>query len=83
MELLGWISGLLLGACAVPEVYHTIKKGRNDSSWSFLLMWYFGEIGFLIYVLPKGNLPLLANYVLNIILISILLKYKIKPKEEC
>ena len=76
MKYIAWISGLLLGACAVPEVIHTVQKGTNDSSWIFLLMWGLGEIGFFIYVLPKRDYPLLFNYVLNIILISILIYYK-------
>lgn len=82
METIGWISSLLLGGCAFFEVIHTVRKGRNDSSWLFLLSWYFGEIGFLIYVFPKMDLPLLANYLLNIVLITILLKYKLKPKNS-
>lgn len=76
MKFIGWISGILLGLCAFPEVWHTIEKGQNDSSWLFLLMWGLGEVGFFIYVFPKRDYPLLFNYVLNIILISILIFYK-------
>lgn len=77
MKNLAYISGILLGLCALPEVIHSINKGRNDSSWIFLLMWLAGEIGFFIYVLPKKDTPLLLNYVFNILLISILIYFKL------
>jgi len=76
VKIIAYISSMFLAFCSVPEVLHTIEKGRNDSSWMFLVLWGLGELGFFVYVLPKKDWPLLFNYVLNIILISILIYYK-------
>lgn len=77
MNIIGWIGGILLGLCALPEAIHTVEKGQNDSSWLFLLMWILGEICLLIYVAPKKEWPLIFNYIFNILLISILIYYKL------
>lgn len=77
MSIIGWLGAFFLAICSFPEVFDTIRKGHNSSSFLFLLFWILGEIFLFIYVLPKRDYPLLANYVLNIILISILLFYNI------
>lgn len=85
MEIIGWLSSFFLGACGVPQAYFSWKRGRaDDISWTFLLMWIFGEISGSIYVLSfiKIPWPIFVNYIVNIIVISIILKYKIKPKAD-
>ena len=80
-ELIGYAGSLLLGLCALPEVYISLTTGTTGLSWSFLLMWYFGEILLMIYTIIKNKqvklLPLIGNYGLNIVFISIILWVKL------
>ena len=79
-ESIGWFSALLLACCGIPEVIISLTTGESGLSWYFLLMWFFGEIGALIYVIGKSKevklWPLLFNYGLNIICITIILLCK-------
>jgi uncharacterized protein with PQ loop repeat len=77
MTYLGWIGGILLGICAFPQVYHTVRSNKaNDISGLFLILWGLGEGLTLIYVIPQMNWPLIVNYLLNLIFIGIITKVK-------
>ena len=84
MEVLGWIGSALFALCAVPQAWQSWKQKHSDGlSWSFLLMWFFGEVLTIIYVSQKEDvLPLLANYCFNIILLLIILWYRIFPQRK-
>lgn len=80
MEWLGWIGGILLALCGLPQAIKSWQDGHSDGiSWSFLLMWAIGEVFVLIYIIPSGQLPLILNYTINIIFAVIILKYKVRP----
>lgn len=82
-EIIGWLSSFFLGACGVPQAYFSWKRGKaDDISWTFLIFWQAGEILGTIYVLSFTQIPfpILVNYIINIIVISIILRYKIKPR---
>ena len=76
----GWIGATLLAFCGLPEVYFAITSGTTALSWPFLLAWGTGEVLALVYVIGKTKevdlLPLLFNYGVNIICISILIYFK-------
>ena len=79
MELIGWLGGVLLSICGLPQAVKSFQdKHSNGLSWNFLLMWFFGEILLLIYTIPTGMLPLIVNYVFNLVLVSVILYYKIE-----
>jgi MtN3 and saliva related transmembrane protein len=81
METIGWIGSVLLAFCGLPQAIESWRTKNSDGlTWSFLLMWGVGEIFTIIYILPKWHWPLIFNYTANIIFISIILYYKIKPK---
>ena len=82
MELVGYLGGFLLAICAIPEAYRSWVNKRSDIGYGMLLTWFFGEILTLIYVLPKGDMPLILNYSLNILFICVIIKYKMFPEEE-
>ena len=70
LEVIGWVGSFLFMFCGLPQVWACYKQGHGEGlSWIFLLMWLGGEVCTLIYVWPKGHLPLLTNYVLNILLL--------------
>jgi len=83
IEIIGWIGQLLLAACAIPQAIHSIKvKHAKGISWVFLLFWYIGEILSFIYIIPIGKIPLLINYMVNIICITIIVYIKHKENKH-
>ena len=77
MDTLGWIGGVLLALCAIPEVIKSIRTKACNLSHGFLWLWYLGEWFILIPVLVQGMAGFLVfNYMLNIVLISVLMYYK-------
>lgn len=85
LEQLGYISGLCLGWCALPQVFKAIKDGHAEGvSRFFIWLWLVGEIGMTVYTLLKIGFdrPLLMNYGLNMVLISVLVKYSYWPRRS-
>jgi len=82
METIGWIGSILLAFCGLPEAIVSIKQGRCNVSWGFLLMWYLGEIFTLAYIVSDVfSYPLILNYGLNLTFISTMIYYKLRPRE--
>lgn len=82
MEIIGWIGSLLLMFCGLPMALDALKTKKDNTNLTFLLMWYFGEILSFIYALPKSNIiPIICNYGINILLISIILYYNLKSRK--
>lgn len=80
IELMGWIGAVLFALCAVPQAIHCIRvKSADGLSWSFLMMWLWGEILTLLYViLTSADKILIFNYVFNLACLLVILRYKIK-----
>ena len=82
METIGWIGGILLAFCGLPQAWESYKtKSSEGLTWSFLIMWGLGELFTIVYVIPKWHWPLIFNYTANIVFISIIAYYKIKPRK--
>jgi uncharacterized protein with PQ loop repeat len=84
-KMLGWAGAVFFAFCAVPQVIATLKDGhaRNLSSL-FLWMWFSGAVlcagGTLLDV---GVVPwLLFNYVLTLLCVLVLLRYKLSPRRQ-
>lgn len=78
-EAVGWFGVFLFSVCPIPQVIECWRnRSARDVSWAFLIMWQLGEILTLIYTSGQEKilLPLIVNYVFNIILISIILYWK-------
>ena len=81
LEISGIIGALMFAFCGLPQAITCIKTGNSQGlSWSFLIMWFFGEVFTIVYILPKHDYILLTNYILNFGFLLIMLKYKIKPR---
>lgn len=82
IEILGWIGGVCLAACSIPQAYHAYKTKRTDDIvWSFLIIWLAGELftmTYNFYLLGSWNWPLAINYVVNIVGIGIIMGMKLK-----
>lgn len=82
-NLVGWTGSTLLAFCGLPQAISTIRSGNADGiSISFLISWLAGEVLTLIYVIPSLNLPLLFNYVANIVFINIICYFKFFPRMQ-
>jgi uncharacterized protein with PQ loop repeat len=77
---IGWLGAQMLAFCGVPALVQVVSQGHAEGySGAFLGLWLGGEIFTLIYVLNQKKLhyPLIFNYLVNIILISVIVYYKI------
>lgn len=83
MEIIGWVGAAFLALCGIPQMIKSIKDGHADGIADlFIIMWGVGEVLMFIYVLPIMSYPLLANYLLNILIIAVILKYKVFPRKK-
>ena len=77
-EILGWIGSILFAVCGAPQAWQCMRDGHSRGlNWFFLLAWLGGEILTILYVLPKMDLPLLANYFANLIFLLVMVRYKL------
>lgn len=79
----GWMGSVLFAICAMPQAYQCYKqKHAKGMSWLFLLLWLGGEIFTILYIWPKKDMPLLANYSLNMLVLLSIIYYKVKGNEN-
>lgn len=82
-ELMGWLGSICLAICGVPQAWMSYKEKHSEGiSWAFILLWAFGEAFALAYVYNKLDLPLVMNYLTNILIVAIILYYKINPGKK-
>lgn len=82
MLIIGWFSAALFAICAMPQARKSRREGHSrgiDST--FLSMWALAEILGIIYVWDLGSHPLLLNYGLNLLFLSIIIYYKVFPRK--
>jgi uncharacterized protein with PQ loop repeat len=78
LETIGYIGSILLALCAFPQAIQSYMDGHSKgiNLW-FLLMWTFGEIFTIIYVIPLMSIPLFINYGANLMFLTVIWRYKI------
>jgi uncharacterized protein with PQ loop repeat len=83
MELFGWLGSFCLAICALPQAIKSIRDGHsNGLSYGLLILWFAGEVFTLLYICRSiHSLPLLLNYISNILFLLIIFKYKIFPRK--
>lgn len=78
--MVGWVGAALLAFCGLPQAVHSWRTGSSDGvTWGLISMWGIGEVLTLVYVLPKMDWPLLFNYAANIVFLSVIMWYKVRP----
>ncbi len=78
MDTLGWIGAVFFAICGLPQAAQSVREGHSKGlNWFFLLAWFIGEVCTIVYVWPKADWPLLFNYLVNLVFLLIMLKYKI------
>lgn len=76
IEILNWVGCLFLAACGIPLAAVAFKNKRIEIDTLFLLLWTLGELFVMIYVVSKGELALSINYVVNLLALSVVWRYK-------
>lgn len=77
-ENLAWVGSILLALCAIPQAFMSYRNGHSDGiSWGFVLLWFFGEVFTIGYVIKESAVPLIVNYAANILFLLIIIRYKI------
>jgi len=83
LEIIGWLGSICLAISGLPQAWMSYKdKHSRGISWSFILLWSFGEIFALTYVYDKLDLPLITNYITNILVLGVILYYKITGDKQ-
>lgn len=81
--LLGWIGSLCLSICGLPQAWVSFKEKNSDGiSWGFLILWGFGELFGIAYVIDKMDAPLITNYAANILIIGVITYFKVNPDRD-
>ena len=78
MYTVGWLGGLCLALCAIPEVIECLRKGKTGCSWGLLVLWLVGEVCLFAVELEQLYMPRLFNYFVNIICLLYIIKCKLK-----
>lgn len=84
MEFIGWFGGILLAICGAPLAWEAWRTGNvgHSLTWTFLNLWFWGEVLVFAYVLPQWLWPLIVNYGFNILCILVIAYYKKWPRTE-
>lgn len=75
MIVVGFLASALLALCALPAVWSALAHRQCAYDPWFLRLWTAGEVLGLVYVVWLGDLPLIANYGLNLLCCLVLLRY--------
>lgn len=83
IELLGIVGSLTLSICAVPQVIESIRTGYSGMNIQMLWLWLIGALLMLVYsFILYSDVILLLTYSSAIIFSSIILYYKLYPREN-
>lgn len=77
-DLIGWLSNMCFATAAIPQALKSIKQGHaRGVSAGLLWLSFIGEIFAIIFhVLKDLPLPLLINYCVNMLSLTIILYYR-------
>jgi hypothetical protein len=75
-KIYGWICSLCFMFSGLPAALDALKTGTSNIHTGTLALWTMGEICAIIYIMPRRDIPLLANYTVNLMFISTLWYFK-------
>lgn len=82
LETIGWIGSIAFAFCTLPQAFLSYKQGHSKGiSNGLLILWSIGEFCTLAYVLPKHDWPLIFNYCCNLLFMSIIVYFKVRPRK--
>ena len=80
---IGWIGSLFLALSGMPQAFQCWRQGHaRGLSLPTLLLWFIGEVCYVIATIGEFGMVawLLTNYILNLMCISVMLKYWFYPR---
>ena len=77
ISLFGFLGVSLLAFCGLPQMIQVFRQKHAEGvNVDFIYMWFWGEVFLLLYVLGTTvDLLLICNYVLNIVIVSVIIYY--------
>jgi len=81
-EVIGIIAGICFALSALPQALKSIKERHSDGiATGTIILWLTGEVCAILYTLHlwRETLPIFLNYFLNLLFVSVILYYKLKP----
>ena len=84
VEAIGWIGAVCFAICALPQAIKSYKEKTSAGiSFLFLLLWTVGEVLTLLYIiLTTMQLPLIVNYVFNLMCLAVIIYYYFKRSDK-
>lgn len=81
VEFIGWIGSIAFALSAIPQAWKSYREGHSSGvSWGLLILSMLGEVCCTVYGLAHNLLPLVLNYVLNFLMLSVIVHYKMRPR---
>jgi len=84
IETIGWLGSFFFAICGIPQAWASYKAKNSDGiSHGFLWLWILGEVFTLFYIMAQEIIlvPLVANYLFNLLSLVVIVYYKYKPTE--
>lgn len=75
-KLYGVLCSLCFMLSGAPAAMDALQNGKSQLHTGTLTLWTVGEICAILYILPRRDIPLLANYTVNIVFIAIIWWFK-------
>lgn len=83
IEAAAWVGSICLAACAAPQAWLSWRQGHSSGlSVPMLWLWGIGDALMLVDVSIKGYAPLVVNYAANLLIIGVIARYRIWPREK-
>jgi uncharacterized protein with PQ loop repeat len=82
--IIGWTGSILFSVCGAPQAIKTWKDGHAKGlDLYFLLLWTGGEVFTLTAVLlENASAYLVCNYLINLVWLLVMWRYKLYPKDR-
>lgn len=83
-DVFGFLMMVCLAICGFPQALKSFQDGHSKGvSSGFLYLWLIGEICGLTYILlDEFNFYLVGNYIVNLLFIFVILRYKYFSRES-
>ena len=82
MTWIGYVGLIALAICWVPQSIETIKRGRCEINLLFLILYFIGSIGMLMYALSLGDRVFTLLNALTTLGALLNLFYKVFPRMQ-
>ena len=82
IETIGWLGSFFFAICGIPQAWESYKAKNSDGiSHGFLWLWILGEVFTLFYIMAQETvlIPLVANYLFNLLSLMVIIYYKYSP----